>query len=583
MRPHVSFIRHCRPQWRASSRFTGSSSQNDPAPNVKADEVIVAEVLRNSQAQRKFGSPPKSLLNRPPVPTSLAAAPIEATSGDCKQCGKPLNSPPTVNATNNLLYCKDCKVLFSSTGSGSSSQKYDGNKANDSYMRRPPYPSEIAQYLDKFVVGQGEAKRTLAVGIYQHYKRLANNAELKHQQQAASQMHTSHQQNPVSNGTMLQSGGGNFGVSDAQTITQWSFQSARPPVTASTQPVPTNNFTFRHLQEDDEQIRLEKSNIMLLGPSGVGKTFVTQVLARILDVPIALCDCTSMTQAGYVGEDVESVLQKLLQNAQGMVERAQQGIVFLDEIDKIAATGDSGNHAYRDVSGEGVQHALLKLVEGTTVNVKSGRKGPGQQDTVPMDTTDILFVSSGAFSGLEKIVGKRLDKRAVGFGSASAFHSITNDDVTNQQLVNEKRDKLFTQADQGDLIKFGIVPELVGRFPVLVPFHSFNKELLVRVLTEPKNSLLAQMKLHFAMDDVELDFAQDALEEIAQLALERKTGARALRSIIEKVLLLAKFEVPGTDIEHVHITRDCVRQSGNYVYRRREEQQKRQLAAAGCS
>jgi len=338
-------------------------------------------------------------------------------------------------------------------------------------------------------------------------------------------------------------------------------------------------------EQDEETIRLEKSNIMLLGPSGVGKTFVTQVLAKILDVPIALCDCTSMTQAGYVGEDVESVLQKLLQNAGGIVERAQQGIVFLDEVDKIAATGESASHAYRDVSGEGVQHALLKLVEGTTVNVKNGRKTPGQQDTVPMDTTDILFVSSGAFSGLEKIVGKRLDKRAVGFGTASNFHSITNDDIVNQQLVNEKRDKLFTQADQGDLIKFGIVPELVGRFPVLVPFHSLNKNLLVRVLTEPKNSLLAQMKLQFAMDSVELEFAEEALDEIAQLALERKTGARALRSIIEKVLLLAKFEVPGSDIEAVHVTRECVRGDSPYVYRRRNDEEggQQKFVSAGCA
>lgn len=348
--------------------------------------------------------------------------------------------------------------------------------------------------------------------------------------------------------------------------------------------VQSSNFNFRHLQEEEEQIRLEKSNIMLIGPSGVGKTYVTQVLSKILDVPIALCDCTSMTQAGYVGEDVESVLHKLLQNAQGNVERAQQGVIYLDEFDKISATGDSSNHAYRDVSGEGVQHALLKLVEGTTVNVKSGRKGPGQQDTVPLDTTDILFISSGAFNGLDRIVGRRLDRRAVGFGSASALHSITADDERGEQrIVNEKRDYLLAKADQGDLIKFGMAPELVGRFPILVPFHSFNKDFLVRVLTEPRNSLLAQMKLQFAMDDVALDFAAESLDEIAQLALERKTGARALRSIIEKVLLLAKYEVPGTDIQSVHISKECVRDGTSYVYRRRNDEatpEPAQLAAA---
>jgi ATP-dependent Clp protease ATP-binding subunit ClpX len=211
------------------------------------------------------------------------------------------------------------------------------------------------------------------------------------------------------------------------------------------------------------------------------------------------------------------------------------------------------------------------LVEGTVVNVKSGRKGPGQQDTVPMDTTDILFVGSGAFTGLERIVGQRLDKRSVGFGSASYLHSVTKDDK-EQSLVNEKRDKLFAQADQGDLIKFGIVPELVGRFPVLVPFHSFNQEMLVRVLSEPANSLISQMKYQFAMDGVDLEFLDDALEEIAQLAMERKTGARALRSIVEKVLLAPKFEVPGSNIKGVAVTKSSVQGKESCIYRREQEE-----------
>jgi len=240
-------------------------------------------------------------------------------------------------------------------------------------------------------------------------------------------------------------------------------------------------------------------------------------------------------------------------------------------VDKIAATGDA-NHSYRDVGGEGVQHALLKLVEGTVVNVKSERKSTpnGQQHTVPIDTTDILFIASGAFTGLDKIVGRRLDQRSVGFGASSLLNSITNDDK-EQEVVNEKRDKLLAKADQGDLIKFGIIPELVGRFPVVVPFHSFNKNMLIRVLTEPKNSLLSQMKMQFTMDNVNLEFTTDALDEVAEMALQRKTGARALRSIIEKVLLLPKFEVPGTDIENVRITRGCVRGESPYEFARRPE------------
>ncbi|KAK6035351.1 putative ATP-dependent Clp protease, ATP-binding subunit ClpX [Cooperia oncophora] len=328
---------------------------------------------------------------------------------------------------------------------------------------------------------------------------------------------------------------------------------------------------FRAIPDKEPIVRLEKSNILLIGPSGVGKTFLTQTLARILDVPIALCDCTSMTQAGYVGEDVESVIQKLVQTAGGNAEKAQQGIVFLDEIDKIAAAHEGHSPAYRDVSGEGVQHALLKLVEGTVVNVKSGRKSVGaQQDTVQVDTSDILFVASGAFNNLDKIVARRLDKKSLGFGGIRSS-------VNFRQA--RKRDYLLSRADQGDLINFGIVPELVGRFPVLVPFHSFDQDMLVRVLTEPQNSLLTQLKLQFAIDNVDLSFSSEALQQVAQLALERKTGARALRSILEGVLLDAKFTVPGSDIESIHVTREAVLGEAEVEYTRRVVENKQAVSA----
>ncbi|CAD5211471.1 unnamed protein product [Bursaphelenchus xylophilus] len=561
---------------------------------------VLASPVRLSSTGSNDGSekPPKS--GNLPVPEG---ATLSATAfADCTHCGKPLKGAPTVNSSSNYLRCSECQRLYS-TGRGRSEQKGNGIKQQDNVFKRPPYPQEIFNYLERYVVGQRDAKRTLAVGVYQHYRRLANNIERKLQKQQGQGVqpvnmggiHPANQFNGTFGSPHISSIPNqfhdHFTVSESHptpNVTHLTYHPSRGPPITSNEPqshIPDFESAFKRMKEDEEMIRLEKSNIMLLGPSGVGKTFVTQVLARILDVPIALCDCTSMTQAGYVGEDVESVLQKLLQNANGNVERAQQGIVFLDEVDKIAATGDNGSHAYRDVAGEGVQHALLKLVEGTVANVKSGRKAPGQQDTVQMDTTDILFVSSGAFTGLEKIVGQRLDKRSVGFGSASNFHSITGDDKI-QAEINEKRDKLLSEADQGDLIKFGIVPELVGRFPVIVPFHSFNREMLVRVLTEPKNSLLAQMKTQFAMDGVELDFDQEALEEISALALERKTGARALRSIIEKVLLVAKFEVPGSDIEKVTVTRDCVKGKEGYVYERRRQEQEPEIdekRSAACA
>ncbi|VDD95430.1 unnamed protein product [Enterobius vermicularis] len=415
---------------------------------------------------------------------------------------------------------------------------------------------QICEYLDRFVVGQSQAKKTLAVGVYQHYRRLNHNLENKIGSSAASELTRNSSPNPR--------------LTDDFRVTRSEYRITVSGAYPETLPSPSSTAPkFHSFPETNGPIRLEKSNILLIGPSGVGKTFLTQTLARVLDVPMALCDCTSMTQAGYVGEDVESVIQKLLQNAGGNVDRAQQGIVFLDEIDKIAAARNAPSHMFRDVSGEGVQHALLKLVEGTVVNVKSGRKSvAGQQDLLQVDTSDILFVASGAFTALERIVGKRLDEKILGFGARSDGQRITRDDKA-ESVISKKRDDLLKQADQGDLISFGIVPELVGRFPVIVPFHSFDKTMLKKVLTEPANSLLAQVKLQFAMDGVDLSFSPEALDEIAQMALERKTGARALRSIIEKVLLEAKFLVPGSDIESVHVTRECVRDGRDYIFTRK--------------
>ncbi|CAG9533970.1 unnamed protein product [Cercopithifilaria johnstoni] len=485
-----------------------------------------------------------------------------SSNNRCDECGKPLKNIPSSTPSSRYLICENCRRLFSCGPLDEDDEKGSILKASEA-DKKPPYPKEIYNFLNKYIIGQEQAKKTLSVGVYQHYLRLYHNIENNIGSPAINNAEGNRPRTAASPpGVLYQEDYSRTSRVDIR------FFAEAP---ASQQKNRVFSPIFRPLPENDVPIRLEKSNILLLGPSGVGKTFITQTLARILDVPIALCDCTSMTQAGYVGEDVESVVQKLVQNAGGNVERAQQGIVFLDEIDKIAAAHHVQSHAFRDVSGEGVQHALLKLVEGTLVNVKSSRKSmTTQQDFVQVDTTDILFVASGAFTALDRIVGKRLDKKTLGLGAKSGMQRITDDDKL-EEAISKKRDDLLRQADQGDLINFGIVPELVGRFPVIVPFHSLDKGMLVRVLTEPTNSLLAQKKLEFAMDGADLSFSSDALDEIAALALERKTGARALRSIVEKVLLEAKFMVPGSDIESVHINRECVKGKADYVYMRRAQ------------
>jgi len=284
-------------------------------------------------------------------------------------------------------------------------------------------------------------------------------------------------------------------------------------------------------------------------------------------VPFAICDCTTLTQAGYVGEDIESVISKLLQDASYNVERAQQGIVFLDEVDKIGAV--PGIHQLRDVGGEGVQQGMLKMLEGTIVNVPERNSRKLRGETVQVDTTNIMFVASGAFNGLDRLVSRRRNEKYLGFGAPMSVspgrRAASAADVANLGTGssvaedNAEKDALLKEVEARDLIEFGMIPEFVGRFPVVVPFHSLSEDMLIQILTEPKNALVPQYQMLLGMDKVELTFTQGALRAIAQMAMEKKTGARGLRAILENLLLEPMFEIPGSDISSVHFTEDVVK------------------------